>query len=102
MSGTSSTPIVLGFVLGIIPFALWTAWLLRQERAARTTSLATSNGQARQLLLSAPSRRLVEVRAGSVCQVEGSTAFTPSGEALVCSASAEGVRPRWRPAQTAA
>ncbi len=66
------TPIVLGFVLGIIPFTLWTWWMIRQERSARENRLP------------------------------GSIAFTPSAEAVVGTASAEGARPRWRREQTAA
>jgi hypothetical protein len=72
MGATSVTPIVLGFVLGIIPFALWTWWLIHQERSA------------------------------SASRVAGSITFTPPGEAVVSTPAAEGVRPRWRREQTAA
>jgi hypothetical protein len=103
MGATSSTPIVLGFVLGIIPFAVWTWWMLRQERNARVAGfVATAPGHVSQLLVAEPSRRSSQVRAGTFCRVAGSVARTPSGEALVCTASAEGARPRWRREQTAA
>ena len=72
MGGTSVIPIVLGFVLGIIPFTLWTLWMLHAERGARAGRVA------------------------------GSMAVTPAREAAVDSASAEVVRPRWRREQTAA
>ena len=102
MGATSITPIALGFVLGIIPFALWTWWMLRQEHDARAPGFATSPGHVRQLLVAEPSRRAARVRPGTFCRVAGAVGFTPSGEALVCTASAEGVRPRWRHEQTAA
>ena len=94
MGGTTVLPIVLGFVLGIIPFALWTWWMIQQERHARVAGfVATSPGHVSELVAQ-PSRREAQVRAGTFCRVAGSVAFTPSGEALVCTASAEGVRPR--------
>jgi uncharacterized membrane protein AbrB (regulator of aidB expression) len=103
MGATSTTPIVLGFVLGIIPFSIWTWWMLRQERNARVAGfVATAPGHVSQLLVAEPSRRSAQVRAGTFCRVAGSVALTPSGEALVCTASAEGARPRWRREQTAA
>ena len=48
MGATSATPIVLGFVLGIIPFALWTWWMVRQERNARVAGSVglTRSGEA--------------------------------------------------------
>ena len=72
MGGTSVTPIVLGFVLGIIPFALWTWWMIHQERSMRENRVARP------------------------------IAFTRSREAVVPNPSADGVRPRWRREQTAA
>ena len=61
---TSVTPIALGFVLGIIPFALWTWWMLRQEHNAHAPGFATSPGHVSQLLVAEPSRRAARVRPG--------------------------------------
>jgi hypothetical protein len=78
MNGSATLPIALGFVLGIIPFVLWTCWLLRDDRTIREAELfATPHAQAR--------RR-----------------FTPSGETVVGTPSARGIRARWRREQMAA
>jgi hypothetical protein len=63
MIGSASLPIALGFVLGIIPFALWTCWMLREDRKIRETELLVSPpGRARRVPVSEPRRQFHAVR----------------------------------------
>jgi hypothetical protein len=103
MNGSASLPIALAFVLGILPFALWTCWMLREDHAIRTAELvATPHGQARRHPAPERQQQFVDVRAGSFCRVSGAIGFTRSGEAVVCTPSTLGIRARWRREQMAA
>jgi hypothetical protein len=75
-------------------------WLDQRARVAEF--VAVPQGSVRRLHLPEPTEQFVEVSAGSVCEVAGAVGFTPSGAALICTASARGGRPRWRQAQIAA
>src|ERR1700730_14697590 len=103
MGSSAGLPIALGFLGGIVPFGLWTWWMVRDERGAREAGgVAAPHGNVRWLAVPEAPQQFVDVSAGSFCRVAGSIGFTPSGEALVCTPSARGVRPRWRRAQIAA
>ncbi len=104
MGGSAGLPIALGFMLGVIPFGLWTWWMLRGEREARAAGfvVATPHGHVRRLPVSELPQHVAYVSAGSFCRVAGSIGFSPSGATLVCTDSALGAQPRWRLFETAA
>ena len=101
--GSAGLSIALGFLVGVVPFGLWTWSMLRNERDTRETGpVATPQSNVRRLPLAELPQHFVDVSTGSFCHVAGSIGFTASGETLVCTASARGVRPRWRRSQIAA
>jgi hypothetical protein len=103
MNGSASQLIALGFVVGIVPFALWTSLMLREDHAIRQAELlATPHGRARRLPVAESQQQFLDVRAGSFCRVTGAVGMTPSGETVVCTPSALGIRARWRREQLAA
>jgi hypothetical protein len=103
MNASASQLIALGFVVGIVPFAFWTSLMLREDQAIRKAELlATPRGQVRRLPVAEPQQQFTDVRAGSFCRVTGAIGVTPSGETVVCTPSALGIRPRWRREQLAA
>jgi hypothetical protein len=104
MGSSAGLPIALGFILGVMPFGLWTWWMLRGEREAREAGvvIATPHRNVRRLPVSELPEQVAYVTAGSFCRVAGSIGFAPSGATLVCTDSARGARPRWRLFETIA
>ncbi len=101
--GSTGLTIALAFALALVPFGLWAWWMVRVDRSERVARPSDA-GSARVLALpiAEPLPQLASVRVGSFCRIPGSVAFSASGAALVCTASAHGARPRWRRSQTAA
>jgi hypothetical protein len=100
--GPSSVAIALLFTLAIIPFVLWTAWMVHSERVAREAGSAGTPRQRTRRPPGTPGSGVADMSVGGFCEVAGSIGFAPSGTTLLCTASARGVQPRWRRAQTAA
>ncbi|MEX1007061.1 MAG: hypothetical protein WD271_04360 [Acidimicrobiia bacterium] len=103
MGGSAGLTIALAFALALVPFGLWTWWMVRADRSVRDARPASAtDADVRPLPGPEPEPQVALVRLGSYCRVPGSIGFAPSGAALVCTASAPGAPPRWRRFQTAA
>jgi hypothetical protein len=95
-----------GFTFGVVAFALWLMFMLRQDRAHRVALVAAAQDHTRSHRRAAraaggpPVARpaVPVVRAGSFCRVVGNVGETKHGTVLVCRAKGNG-RPRWRRAE---